>query len=290
MRHDVTAGDGRTIAAYEHGDPQGRAVLSHHGTPGSGHAKPTWIAEAERQGIRLISYDRAGYAGSDRRLGRSVADIAADATAIADALGVERFATWGGSGGGPHALACGALLGERVVAVATIAGAAPSDADDIDFLAGMGEDNITEFNAAIAGEDALRPLLEGWAPGMLEATAEGLVEEMRSLLSPPDVAVITGEFGEQMVIGVRASLSNGVDGWIDDDLAFVKPWGFDVADVGCPVQVWQGEQDLMVPTAHGEWLARHVPGADARISPDDGHLTLTELHLGEVFAFLLAGF
>src|SRR4051794_11835917 len=174
---DVTTPDGRTVAAYEHGDPDGRPVLVHHGTPGSGHVREKWIAQAAEQGIRLISYDRAGYAGSDRAPGRSVADVAGDAAAIADALGVERFATWGASGGGPHALACGALLGERVVAVATIAGAAPFDAGDLEFLAGMGEDNVTEFSAAIAGEDTLRPLLEEWAPGLRAATRDELVAQ-----------------------------------------------------------------------------------------------------------------
>jgi pimeloyl-ACP methyl ester carboxylesterase len=283
---EVSAPGGRMIAAYEHGDPGGRPVIIHHGTPGSGHVRRKWADEARELNVRLISYDRAGYARSDRHPGRSVADVAPDIAAIADALGVERFATWGASGGGPHALACGALLADRVTAVATFAGAGPSDADDLDFMAGMGEDNVTEFNAALAGEAELRPLLERWAPEMRDATPEELIEQMRSILGPPDVAVLSGELGQAMVEGIRSALSAGVDGWLDDDFAFARPWGFELADISCPVQVWQGEQDLMVPAAHGRWLARHVPGADAHISAQDGHLTLTELHLGEVLTWL----
>jgi pimeloyl-ACP methyl ester carboxylesterase len=283
---EVSAPGGRRLAAYEHGDPEGRPVIIHHGTPGSGHVREKFVDEARRLNVRLISYDRAGYARSERAPGRSVADVAPDIAAVADALGIERFATWGASGGGPHALACGALLGERVTAVATFAGAGPSDAEDLDFMAGMGEDNVTEFNATLAGEDQLRPLLEGWASEMRQATPDELIEQMRSILGPPDIAVLSGELGEAMVVGMRSALSAGVDGWLDDDFAFARPWGFALNDITCPVQIWQGEQDLMVPADHGRWLARRLPGADARISAQDGHLTLTELHLGEVLSWL----
>jgi pimeloyl-ACP methyl ester carboxylesterase len=289
-RHEVRAPDGRTLAVNEGGDPEGVAVLHHHGTPGSRLLDSRWVADAAERGIRLIGYDRAGYGGSDRQPGRTVADVAADAAAIADALDIDRFATWGASGGGPHALACAALLGDRVVASATIAGAAPSDAPDLDFMAGMGEDNVEEFEAASAGEETLRPLLEAMAGGMLGATAEQLVEQLRTVLSPPDVAVVTGELAQFLLDSIAVGIGDGVAGWIDDDLAFVKPWGFDPAVISGPIQVWQGQQDLMVPAAHGEWLASHLPSAEARISVDDGHLTLIELHLGEVHAWLRDGF
>ena len=288
--HEIAGPGGRTLKVLEDGDPDGAPVIKHHGTPGSRLANPKWVADAADRGIRLIGYDRAGYGGSDRDPGRDVAAVAADTAAIADALGIERFATWGGSGGGPHALACAALLGDRVVAAATVAGAAPSDAGDLDFKAGMGEDNVQEFNAAVDGEAVLRPLLEEMANAMVGVTPEALAEQMRTILSPPDAAVVTGELGEFLLESIQVGLSGGVDGWADDDLAFVKPWGFDPATIAVPVQVWQGEQDLMVPLAHGEWLARHVPGADRRISPQDGHLTITELRMGEIHAWLLAHF
>ncbi len=254
---------GRTIAIHEGGDRHGLPVIVHHGTPGDGRIYPPWAADAAARGIRLIGFDRAGYGGSDRDEGRSVASAAFDAEAIADALELERFATYGISGGGPHTLACAALLGDRVVGAATIAGAAPSDADDLDFMAGMGEDNVEEFSAALAGEAQLRPLLERAREGMLGATAEELVAELRTILSPPDVAVVTGELAEYLLGSTAGGLRDGVDGWLDDDLAFARPWGFDVGDIRVPLALWQGEQDLMVPLAHGRWLAAHLPGVEA---------------------------
>ena len=281
---------GRTIAIHEGGDPHGRPVIVHHGTPGDGRIYPPSAADAAQRAIRLIAYDRAGYGGSDRDEGRSVVNVAFDVEAIADALGLERFATYGFSGGGPHALACAALLGDRVVGATTCAGAAPADAGDLDFLAGMGEDNVVEFGAAFAGEAQLRPVLEAMREGLLGATAEQLVEELRTLLSPPDVAVLTGELADFLLASIAGGLRDGVDGWLDDDLAFVKPWGFDVGDIRVPLQLWQGEQDLMVPPAHGRWLAAHLPGVAAHLSAQDGHLSLAAKRVGEVHAWLLRQF
>lgn len=245
---DIRTG-GRTIAVVEAGAPDGAPVVVHHGTPGSAALRPAWVQRARERGLRLIGYDRAGYGRSTRNPGRSVADVAQDIAAIADALGIGRFVTWGGSGGGPHALATAAALGDRVAAAATVAGAAPADADDLDFLAGMGDDNVEEFEAAMAGEATLRPILEALRGPMLEGTTEGLLESLKTLLSPPDVAVVTGGLAEHLLASTARGLADGVDGWIDDDLAFVKPWGFDPAAITVPLQVWQGEQDLMVPPA-----------------------------------------
>jgi pimeloyl-ACP methyl ester carboxylesterase len=277
--------DGRALAIVEAGDPGGAPVIYHHGTPSAGRPYAPWVRDAAERGIRLIAYDRPGYGRSDRRAGRAVADVAADIDALADALGLERFGTWGASGGGPHALACAALL-ERCAAAATFAGAAPYGEPELDFMAGMGEDNLREFGAALEGEDALRPLLEEFAAGVRGATAEQLADEMRTLLSPPDAAALTGAFAEHLLASFHAATEPGVGGWLDDDLAFVRPWGFSVADIAVPVQVWQGDQDLMVPHAHADWLARHIPGAEVRMSPGDGHLTVVENHLGEVHAWL----
>ena len=286
-RHTVGLSDGRTLTVVEDGDPSGAPVIYHHGTPSAGRPYAAWARDAAERGVRLIGYDRAGYGGSDRRAGRSVADVADDVAAVAAALGCGRFATWGASGGGPHALACAALL-DGCVAAATFAGAAPYGEPDLDFLAGMGEDNVREFGAALEGEDALRPLLEEFAAGVRAATAEQLAEEMRTLLSPPDAAALTGAIAEHMLGSFHAAIRPGVGGWLDDDLAFVRPWGFSLADIAVPVQLWQGDQDLMVPRSHGAWLARHVPGADVRISPGDGHLTVVANHFGEVHAWLAA--
>jgi pimeloyl-ACP methyl ester carboxylesterase len=282
--------DGRALAVVEAGDPAGAPVLVHHGTPGSGNLYRLWVEDARERGIRLVGYDRAGYGDSDRRAGRRVADVAADIAAVADALGIGRFATWGASGGGPHALACAALLGDRVAAAATFAGAAPYGEPDLDFMAGMGEDNVKEFGAALEGEAAVRPLLEEFSAGVAGATPEQLADEMRTLLSPPDAAALTGELAEHLYGSFRTATKRGVDGWLDDDLAFTTAWGFDLGAIAVPVQLWQGGQDLMVPPAHGEWLARHVPGAEVHISPPDGHLTVVEHNLGEVHAWLTARF
>src|SRR5205814_6009293 len=149
-----------SLTVYDAGDPNGRPILFHHVTPSSGKPFDPHVALAQERGIRLVSYDRAGYGDSTRNTGRSVTDVTQDVEAIADALGLERFATWGVSGGGPHALATAAGLQDRVVAVATAASIAPPDRPGVDLTEGMGEGNIIEFGLAREGEDALRPALE----------------------------------------------------------------------------------------------------------------------------------
>jgi len=285
--HTVEGPGGRTLRVLEDGAPGGVPLIAHHGTPGSRLLYRRWVEDATERGIRLIAYDRPGYGGSDRDAGRSVADVAADVAAIADVLGLDRILTQGRSGGGPHALACAALLGDRVAAAATLASVAPYDADDLDFLAGMGEDNVEELGAAAAGAEALTPWLEAVAPRLLEADPGELAQGLKSLLSPPDVAVINDGLAAELIAVTGEGIRAARDGWLDDDLAFVKPWGFDVGSIAVPVQLWQGRQDLMVPAAHGEWLAEHVSGADVRFSGDDGHLSLEHVRIGDVHAWLL---
>jgi pimeloyl-ACP methyl ester carboxylesterase len=288
--HAVAGPAGRTLRVREDGDPGGVPLVVHHGTPGSRLLPRRSIADARERGIRLIGYDRPGYGGSDRHAGRAVADAAADVEAIADALGLDRLLTRGSSGGGPHALACAALLGDRVAAAATLAGAAPHDVDGLDWLAGMGEDNVREFTAALAGPEALAPVVEGFAAEVLAAGPDDVVAALRSLLSPPDVAVLTGEMAEDMVSSLHAGVGERRDGWVDDDLAFAKPWGFSLEEISVPVLLWQGRQDLMVPPAHGEWLAGRIAGVEPHLSDADGHLTLAVTRLGEVHAWLLERF
>ena len=283
---DVTLPDGRTLHAYEAGDPSGALVVYHHGTPTSGLLMHEWAMDAEQKGIRLVGYDRAGYGASSANSRRSVADVVADITALADALGSERFCTWGASGGGPHALACAALLGDRVISAATIASVAPYDAEGLDFLAGMGQDNLDEFGAAVKGSDALRSYLAGEREGLMSSTAEGLREALESLLPDVDRQVLTGDLAEYLHASMVDALRPGVDGWLDDDLAFVSPWGFDVASIDIPLLLLLGEQDLMVPSAHGQWLAAHTD-AEARVSSGEGHLSLL-VKVPEVHDWLLS--
>jgi pimeloyl-ACP methyl ester carboxylesterase len=283
---EIRTPDGRQLRLYDTGDPKGPLVIAHHGTPGCGMIWDEWAAGAVERGIRLVGFDRPGYDGSDRRPGRTVADIAVECATIADDCGADRFRTWGASGGGPHALACAAMLPDRVIAVATLASVAPYDAAGLDWLGGMGEDNVDEFGAAVAGEATLTEFLDVARPMLLGAGSEAVVDSMRSLLPPVDVAVLTGEMGSTLYEWMARGIRTGIDGWLDDDLAFVNSWGFDVASIAVPALVVQGRQDKMVPFAHGEWLAAHMPTAKAELSEDDGHVTLIA-RVGDIHDWLL---
>ena len=284
----IATRDGRSLTLYEGGDADGLAVIVHHGSPSSGLLYERWLDHAAANGIRLIGFDRSGYAGSTRHRGRSVSTAASDVEAIADVLSLERFATWGISGGGPHALACAALCGDRLTAAASVAGVAPWGAEGLDWLAGMGEGNVTEFGAVLEGEDALRPLLDRQRAAMLAAGPEELTGVLGSLLGDADRAVLFGGIAAWMDAAHRNGLRDSADGWLDDDLAFVAPWGFEPGAVTRPVLIVQGGDDRFVPRSHGEWLATNVPGADAWIDDADGHLTLIERRISDVHGWLLA--
>ena len=281
----VSTTDGRTLDVGTAGDDAHPLVLFLHGTPQGNDLHPALVAAAEQVGVRVAAHARPGYAGSTRRPGRTVADVVDDVLAGADALGAQRFAVVGQSGGGPHALACGALTA-RCVAVATVAGVGPFGAEGLDFLAGMGEGNEVEFAAAVQGEAPLRALLDPWRLDMVGGGPQGTFDAMASVLSPPDREVFTGEVAEAVHASTALALRNGVDGWLDDDLAFVQPWDFGLDDVVVPVHLWQGEQDLMVPPAHGRWLAEHLPRCTPHLLPDDGHLTLLLRRPADVLADL----
>jgi pimeloyl-ACP methyl ester carboxylesterase len=283
----VLAADGRTLTVREGGDPSGSPVLFISGTPGSSTIYPPHARDAEERGIRLFSYDRPGYGGSTRLKGRTIADCAADIATVCDALDIDRFCVWGVSGGGPHALAAAALLPDRVIAAASLASVGPYDVEDLDWLDGMGEQNVEEFAKLLEGEDVQRASTEKLRDEMLSSTPEQLIGVWQTLLGPSDREVATGELAAFLLDHIRAGICTSVDGWIDDDLAFVAPWDFDLGSIRVPVQLWQGEQDKFVPYAHGVWLAAHIPGVDARLTPEDGHLTLSERRVPEVHAWLL---
>jgi pimeloyl-ACP methyl ester carboxylesterase len=284
----IATAEGRTLAVHSDGDPAGFPVVMHHGTPSSGLLYERHVELAHEQGIRLVGYDRPGYGGSAREPGRSVSDCAADVDAIADALRLDRFATWGISGGGPHALACAALCDRRLVAAASLAAVAPQDAEGLDWLAGMGDENHVEFGHAAAGEEQLRTYLAAEAEEIRAAGPDQLVAVMETLLGPEDRAVLSGAFAEYLLKADRHALADGVDGWVDDDLAFLAPWGFELSSIDRPVLLLHGDDDRFVPVAHGRWLADHIPGVEARIDAADGHLTLIERRLREVNEWLLA--
>jgi pimeloyl-ACP methyl ester carboxylesterase len=272
----VRAADGRQLEALATG-PAGRlTVVLHNGTPSGLLAAPAIVAAAAERDLRLVLYARPGYEGSTPDPGRRVSSAAADLAAVLDALGAGEFVTVGWSGGGPHALACAALMSGRCLAAASMAGVAPYHADGLDWLAGMGQENIDEFSAALAGPEALTRFLEPAAREMASLTGADVAKGLGDLVSEADQAAVTGEFADYLAAAFRAAVAGGVAGWRDDDLAFSADWGFTMAEVsaGAPAAVWQGDQDMMVPWSHGRWLAAHIPGARAHLLPGEGHLTL----------------
>jgi pimeloyl-ACP methyl ester carboxylesterase len=271
----------------ERGNPDGTPVLTHNGTPNSRLIYEPDARLAERQGIRLISYDRPGYGGSTPQPGRKVADCAQDVRAIASALGIERLAVRGISGGGPHALACAALLPDLVPAVGVLASTAPWGAEGLDYFAGMGELNVEDAQLYLENRAAARAKCEQDRLEELEVSAEQVHEGLKTLLSPVDAAVLTGELAQYLVDCNRSGLAPGAEGWWEDNVALMEPWGFELASIRTPVLLYHGRQDRFVPFGHGEWLAAQIPGVQAELTDDDGHLTLIDRHLERINAWLL---
>ncbi len=282
--------NGRELCLELAGPRAGRLVLVHGGTPNSRHLQREWIGTAERLGIRLISYDRPGYGRSTPDTGHTVADGAADVRAIAAALSRERLAVWGYSGGGPYALACAALIPDLVVAAAPVGSIAPDGAPGLDYFAGMGEANAEDIQLYFSDPEASRQKAHQDRDEMLRASPREVVQVLQSLLSPADAAVVTGEFAEFLHHCAQDGLAPGDQGWWDDGVAHLAPWGFDLDSIRVPVKVWHGRHDRFVPFQHGEWLATHIPGADSELSEEDGHLTLLAYKIGDVLAWLLERF
>lgn len=282
-----TAGE-RQLEALADGPAGGLTLVLHNGTPAGLMAAPGIAAAAAERGLRLVLYARPGFASSTPVPGRRVGDAAADLAAVLDALSTGEFVTVGWSGGGPHALACAALLPGRCLAAASMAGPSPHQAEGLDWSQGMSSENLAEFQAALAGPEELTRFLEPAAREMATVTGADVVAGLGDLASAADKAAVTGEFADYLAASFRAAVAGGVAGWRDDDLAFVTDWDFTMADVGAgaPVAVWQGDQDMMVPWSHGHWLATHIPGARAHLLPGEGHLTLVN-HFGAILDDLL---
>jgi pimeloyl-ACP methyl ester carboxylesterase len=260
METDLELGDGRTLHIYDTGGDDRLAVFWHHGTPNIGAPPEPLFPAADRLLIRWVSYDRPGYGGSTRRPFRDLASAAGYVSAVADALGIDRFAVMGHSGGGPHALACGALLPERVVAVVSGAGMAPCGAEGLDWFAGMVDSGVASLRAAAQGREAK----ERWEASGVEYDPQ---------FTPADLAALSGAWSWLGSV-VGPAVKDGPGGLIDDDLAYVAPWGFDPAQVTAPVLLLHGGRDGVVPSSHGEWLARRCPSAELWLSPDDGHISV----------------
>jgi pimeloyl-ACP methyl ester carboxylesterase len=279
--------DGRTLAYVERGPGDGVPLVVCHGTPGSRYTRHPDPGIYERHRVRAVVYDRPGYGRSDPKPGRTVADAADDVEALADALGLDRFAVLGGSGGAPHALACGARLGDRIIRVGALVTPAPSDDPDFDFFDGLAELNVKEFNAALAGSEAIDAYLQPFVDE-LRRDPDAVVDEIVSELPEVDRAIAAREdHRTAMLEGVLEAVRQGVRGWSDDDLAFAKPWGFRPEDVQVEVRLWQGELDVLSPRRHGEYVARRLPNASFELLEGGGHFLDEEWSV--VYDWLAAG-
>jgi pimeloyl-ACP methyl ester carboxylesterase len=285
----VAAGDGRTLTIAECGDPDGFPVFLLHGTPGSrfvGGANADVYASV---GARVITYDRPGYGGSDRFRGRRVVDSVADVSAIADSLGIERFAVTGGSWGGPHTLAVAARLRERVTRAACRAGVAPFDMPGFEWFADMDTVNIEELGWALEGEDVLAREIERTAAGMLERVADDpskMISDNVQLSEADRAQLANPEQHEGIRRDINEAFRHGVWGYVDDILCLIQPWGFDVTEIRAPTRIIYGLNDVLVPRQHGEWLAHNVPNAEAVIDEQHGHMPDPKL-VTERFAWLV---
>ncbi|HEX5493296.1 MAG TPA: alpha/beta fold hydrolase [Mycobacteriales bacterium] len=283
----VRTPDGRTLRIELWGAPGAAPVLYLHGTPGCRLPFPTDVLDAVGARVRLVSFDRAGYGGSDRLPGRSVSDVAADVATVAAALRIDRLPVIGYSGGGPHALACAALLPELVPAAASVAGVAPFGAAGLDWLAGMAAMNVAEFGAAVQSDQELAAMI-GPAARQIVDEPGSFIDDLVAELPAPDVAVLArAAVRTWLVDSTVVALRPGGAGWVDDDLAFVRPWGFDVGTIGVPTALWHGAEDNLVPPSHAAWLAGAIPGAAHRQVPDTGHLGMLDHH-ADAIAWLLS--
>jgi pimeloyl-ACP methyl ester carboxylesterase len=274
VTQEVCVAGKRRVAVDSWGSPTGMPVFLLHGTPGSKSGPRPRSSVLYRLGIQLISYDRPGYGGSDPHPGRTVADAAADVEAIADELKLGEFAVVGRSGGGPHALACAALLENRVRSVACLVGLAPSNAKDLDWYAGMTESNAGEFEAS---SREIRTHLAQQAMKVREDPRE-MLKLLKSDLAGPDKRVVNDIAIRRLLDDTYAeAVRKGSDGWIDDVVALRRPWHFDVTTVKVPVLLWHGADDAFSPAAHTDWLAQQIPKAVVMVERGAAHFSALEI-------------
>jgi pimeloyl-ACP methyl ester carboxylesterase len=270
----VPTPDGRDLEVMTSGPADAFPFVFMTGTPTAIAEDAGMAAWSAERGWRLVGYSRPGFGESTRQPGRTVADAATDFATPLDPLAHDRFVALGWSGGGPHALACAALLPGRCAAAATLAGVAPYDSDGLDWTAGMGPENVEELTLAATQPEKLWDLLEPQGAELADLTGPQVAEFLSGLIDDVDRAALTPQFAEMNATYFRRSVINGIGGLYDEDLAFARPWGFDLKAITVPVSVWQGAHDLMVPFGHGEWLAATIPTAKAHLYLDEGHLSL----------------
>lgn len=277
MTQVVGVTNGRTVTMESWGAPDGMPIFLLHGTPGCRKGPRPRTSVLYRLGVRLISYDRPGYGMSGRHHGRSVVDAADDVRAIADALDLARFGVVGRSGGGPHALACAALLGDRVQNAAVLVGLAPSDAEDLKWYDGMTESNVEEYAAADEAQTAIETRLADWAE-RVRADPESLLESLAPELTRPDRRIVDDVAIRRLLTDTYAeALRESADGWVDDVLALRRPWGFDLSSITSPVLIWHGADDRFSPVEHARWLARQIPTSVIKVQAGTAHFGAVEI-------------
>jgi pimeloyl-ACP methyl ester carboxylesterase len=288
LTNSVRTAGGRQLSVEIFGDTEGIPVFLLHGTPGSRLGPRPRGVVLHRLGVRLIAFDRPGYGSSDRLPGRQVADAASDVEAIADAYQLERFAVVGRSGGGPHALACAALLAHRTTRAAVLVGLAPHGADGLDWFDGMAQSNVTEFSAAAADIELISARLTSAAES-IRADPASLLASLQAELPDPDRRVVADHGIRSMLVRNYAeAVRSSPYGWIDDALAFSSPWGFDPATVTVPVLLWHGESDVFSPASHARWLAERIPSATVLVQAGAAHFGALDV-LPDILRWLAAG-
>jgi pimeloyl-ACP methyl ester carboxylesterase len=284
---DVTTADGRRLRYEVTGAPDGAPVFLLHGTPGSRIGPKPRASVLYRLGVRLISYDRPGYGGSDRLPGRTVASCASDISAIARDLDISSFAVVGRSGGGPHAMAAAALLPSQVTRAAVLVSLAPNDADDIDWYAGMNDANVREFATARSDEQKLIESLRLQAD-RTRRNPLSLLDSLRGQITAPDRRVVQDVSIERLLLETYAeAMRPGPYGWIDDTLALRRDWGFRLPDIRQRVRLWHGADDNVVPVSHTRWLAERIPRAEIEVQTGAAHFGAMEV-LTDILSWLAA--
>jgi pimeloyl-ACP methyl ester carboxylesterase len=276
--------DGRTLEVATLGEPTGHTVLFHHGTPSSASLVKMLAPVADDGSLFFVTTSRAGYGKSSRLEGRDVASVVSDARLALDSLDRDDYVVVGWSGGGPHALACAALDAPRCRAAWSLAGVVPTTVD-FDWTDGMGPENVAEFALAKEGGPEYEAEMATMGEAFGAATKDNVVELFGGLLSDADKAVFESEAArEEFAANLRQAFDNGWRGFFDDDQAMMKDWGFDPTAITVPVAVWFGDQDLMVPRTHGEWLVKNLPTVTKHFFAGDGHVSLVSNHLDELAA------
>ena len=288
---EITTADGRALEVLTAGDQGGFPWVYHGGSPSAAVLFEPLDAAAREAGLHLVTYSRPGCGGSSPRLPEQGAprfvDDVADTVAVLDGLGLDDFVTLGWSGGGPRALACAALLPGRCRAATSLAGVAPLLGMGPDWYLGMAPENVAEYSAAVAGASWYEAYLETEFLPVLTATADDITAALGDLLSDVDRAALDQPYAAWLAEMFARSGAQGVVGVRDDGLAAVADWGFDLASITTPTAIWQGDQDAMVPLAHGRWLAENVPGTTAHLLEGLGHL-IDRPHLAQALAELKA--